>query len=174
MKNKINTRKLTTNGILIALGVILHQITPPFLGMQADFSLAIMFIIIVMNRDYKTTFVVGIVMGIFAALTTKTVGGQLPSIIDKFLSANLIFLMLIPIRSKLKDTYQVIISLFLGTIASGTIFLASLSYLSGLPMAFSVLMLTVVIPTTAINCVLGTVLYKIVKTAMNKLGMVKE
>lgn len=109
MKNKINTRKLTTNGILIALGVILHQITPPFLGMQADFSLAIMFIIIVMNRDYKTTFVVGIVMGIFAALTTKTVGGQLPSIIDKFLSANLIFLMLIPIRSKLKDTYQVII-----------------------------------------------------------------
>ncbi|WP_422541092.1 tryptophan transporter, partial [Streptococcus alactolyticus] len=38
MKNKINTRKLTTNGILIALGVILHQITPPFLGMQADFS----------------------------------------------------------------------------------------------------------------------------------------
>ena len=174
MKNKINTRKLTTNGILIALGVILHQITPPFLGMQADFSLAIMFIIIVMNRDYKTTFVVGIVMGIFAALTTKTVGGQLPSIIDKFLSANLIFLMLIPIRSKLKDTYQVIISLFLGTIASGTILLASLSYLSGLPMAFSVLMLTVVIPTTAINCVLGTVLYKIVNTSMNKLGMLKE
>ena len=91
MKKKINIRKLTTNGILIALGVILHQITPPFLGMQADFSLAIMFIIIVMNRDYKTTFVVGIVMGIFAALTTKTVGGQLPSIIDKFLSANFIF-----------------------------------------------------------------------------------
>ena len=82
--------------------------------------------------------------------------------------------MLIPIRSKLKDTYQVIISLFLGTIASGTIFLASLSYLSGLPMAFSVLMLTVVIPTTAINCVLGTVLYKIVNTSMNKLGMLKE
>ena len=170
----MDTKRMVTNAILIAIGAILHQITPPFLGMQADFSLAIMFIIIVMNRDYKTTFVVGIVMGIFAALTTKTVGGQLPSIIDKFLSANLIFLMLIPIRSKLKDTYQVIISLFLGTIASGTIFLASLSYLSGLPMAFSVLMLTVVIPTTAINCVLGTVLYKIVNTSMNKLGMLKE
>ena len=128
MKNKINTRKLTTNGILIALGVILHQITPPFLGMQADFSLAIMFIIIVMNRDYKTTFVVGIVMGIFAALTTKTVGGQLPSIIDKFLSANFIFLILMPIRSKLKDTYQVIISLFLGTIVKESI--STLHFLS--------------------------------------------
>lgn len=173
MKNKVNTRKLTINGILIAIGVILHQITPPFLGMQADFSLAIMFIIIVMNKDYKTTFMVGIVMGIFAALTTKTAGGQLPSIIDKFISANLIFLLNIPIRNKLKDTYQIIIALFLGTLASGTIFLISLSYFSGLPMAFGVLMLTVVIPTTAINCILGTTLYKIINTSMARIGVLK-
>ena len=69
----MNTKKMATNAILIAIGAILHQVTPPF-GMQADFSLAMLFIIIVFNKDYKTTLLCGIIMAVFAALTTKTPG----------------------------------------------------------------------------------------------------
>lgn len=48
----MNTKRMVTNAILISIGAILHQITPPF-GMQADFSLAMLFIIIIFNKEYK-------------------------------------------------------------------------------------------------------------------------
>ena len=64
----MNTKKMAANAILIAVGAILHQITPSFFGMQCDFSLAMLFIIIVFNKDYKTTLVCGIIVGVFAAL----------------------------------------------------------------------------------------------------------
>lgn len=166
----LNTRKLVINAILIAIGVILRQITPPIFGIQSDFSLAMLFIIIVMNKDYKTTFIVGIVMGIFAALTTKTPNGQIPLIIDKILTSNIIYLLLLPIRSKIKDTIQIIISLSVGTMLSGSIFLCALSFLSGLPTTFMFLLITVVLPTMVINCVLGTALYKIVIMTMKRIG----
>lgn len=117
----MNTKKMATNAILIAIGAILHQVTPPF-GMQADFSLAMLFIIIVFNKDYKTTLLCGIIMGVFAALTTKTPGGQLPNIIDKFITCNVMYLILMPLRNKVNKLVQVSILLPLGTLVSGTVF----------------------------------------------------
>ena len=43
---KINTRKMVLNSILLAIGLILHQITPALgLPMQPDFALLTMFIV---------------------------------------------------------------------------------------------------------------------------------
>ena len=145
-------------------GAILHQLTPG-LGIQSDFSLAMLFIIIVLNKDYKTALTCGIIIGVFAALTTKTPGGQLPNILDKFITANLVYLILIPLRSKINKLVQMAIILPLGTLISGTAFITLLATIVGLPAgaSFGVLFASVVIPTMVINTLIGLVLFKIVE-----------
>ena len=160
----MNTKKMAANAILIAIGAILHQITPPF-GMQADFSLAMLFIIIVLNKDYKTALTCGIIIGVFAALTSKTPGGQIPNIIDKFITCNVIYLILLPLRNKISKIKQMAIILPLGTLISGTMFLTVLMMIAGLPggMSFEALLIAVVIPTMVMNTILGIVIFKIVE-----------
>ena len=160
----MNTKKMAANAILIAIGAILHQITPPF-GMQADFSLAMLFIIIVFNKDYKTTLSCGIIVGVFAALTTKTPGGQIPNIIDKLITCNVIYLILLPLRNKTSKIKQMALILPLGTLISGTMFLTVLMMIAGLPvgMSFEALLIAVVIPTMVMNTILGIVIFKIVE-----------
>lgn len=167
----MNTKKMAANAILIAVGAILHQLTPG-LGIQSDFSLAMLFIIIVLNKDYKTALTCGIIIGVFAALTTKTPGGQLPNILDKFITANLVYLILIPLRSKVNKLIQMAIVLPLGTLISGTAFLTLLATIVGLPggASFGVLFVSVVVPTMAINTIIGLVLFKIVEKISSTSG----
>jgi len=168
----MNTKKMVTNAILIAIGAILHQLTP-LLGvpMQPDLSLAILFIIIVYNKDYKTTLVCGIIVGVFAALTTKTPGGQLPNIIDKFLTSNIMFLVLVPFREKISKLIQISILLPFGTALSGTLFLTALMTLGGLPIdKFSTLFYAVVLPTAGLNVVIGIVLFKVIEKTVSITG----
>ncbi|WP_459479146.1 tryptophan transporter [Clostridium saccharoperbutylacetonicum] len=168
----MNTRKMVTNAILIAVGAILHQLTP-LLGvpMQPDLSLAMLFIIIVYNKDYKTTLVCGIIVGVFAALTTKTPGGQLPNILDKFITSNIVYLMLIPLRERFNKLTQISILLPVGTLISGTVFLSLLMVLGGLPMSqFGTLFITVVVTTAVLNVIIGVVLFKIVDRTVGVTG----
>ena len=167
----MNTKKMAANAILIAVGAILHQLTPG-LGIQSDFSLAMLFIIIVLNKDYKTAVTCGIIIGVFAALTTKTPGGQLPNVLDKFITANLVYLILIPLRNKVNKFIQMAIVLPLGTLISGTAFLTLLATIVGLPggASFGVLFVSVVIPTMAINTVIGLALFKIVEKIASTSG----
>jgi hypothetical protein len=161
----MNTKRMVTNAILIAIGAILHQLTP-LLGvpMQPDLSLAMLFIIIVYNKDYKTTLVCGIIVGVFAALTTKTPGGQLPNIIDKFITSNIMYVMLIPLRERISKLTQVCILLPIGTVLSGTVFLTGLMLLGGLPVSqFGTLFTTVVLTTAVLNVIIGIMLFKIVE-----------
>lgn len=160
----MNTKKMAANAILIAVGAILHQLTPG-LGIQSDFSLAMLFIIIVLNKDYKTTLTCGIIIGVFGALTTKTPGGQLPNIVDKLITANLVYLILIPLRSKMNKVVQMALVLPLGTLISGTAFLTLLATIVGLPAgaSFGVLFVSVVVPTMIINTFIGLALFKIVE-----------
>jgi hypothetical protein len=163
---------MVTNAILIAVGAILHQLTP-LLGvpMQPDLSLAMLFIIIVYNKDYKTTLVCGIIVGVFAALTTKTPGGQLPNILDKFITSNIVYLMLIPLRERFNKLTQISILLPVGTLISGTVFLSLLMVLGGLPMSqFGTLFITVVVTTAVLNVIIGVVLFKIVDRTVGVTG----
>lgn len=160
----INTKKMAANAILIAIGAILHQITPPF-GMQADFSLAMLFIIIVLNKDYKTTLTCGIIVGVFTALTSKTPGGQIPNIVDKFITCNIIYLILLPLRNKMSKIKQMTLILPIGTLISGATFLTALMIIVGLPggMSFEALIIAVVIPTIVANTILGIIIFKVVE-----------
>ena len=93
---RTNTTKLTLNALLLAIGLLLHQLTPAMgLPMQPDMSLIMLFAIMIINKgDYKTSLVCGIVTGIFTALTTKFPGGQLPNIIDKIIAVNLVYILM--------------------------------------------------------------------------------
>ena len=90
MRTKTNTRKLTLNAILLAMGLVLHQVTPPIFTIKPDTTLIMLFTLMVINRDsYKTCLVAGIIAGIFAGMTSAFPGGQIPNVIDKFITTNI-------------------------------------------------------------------------------------
>lgn len=158
----MNTKRMVTNAILIAVGALLHSITPG-IQIQPDLSLAMLFIIIVYNKDYKTSLICGIAVGIFAAITSKTPNGQIPNIIDKLITCNVVYLILLPLRKKVSKNIQILAVLPLGTLISGTVFLSILMILNGFPIdTFKTLFISVVLTTAALNAVIGFVLFKIV------------
>ncbi|WP_234117508.1 tryptophan transporter [Clostridium hydrogenum] len=164
---KMNLRKLIINSLFIAIGVVLNQLTPPILfGMKPDFSLAMLFIIILLNDDYKTCISAGIVAGLLGAAVTTFPGGQLPNIIDRIVTTSVVFVALKPFRGKLNDKLEIIITTLVGTIISGTVFLGSALLIVGLPASFKALFLTVVLPATAINAIVGAIIFVAVKASM--------
>lgn len=167
------------NALLLAIGAILHQITPALgLPMQPDFALAMLFIIMIINNnDYKTSLIAAIITGVFTALTTKFPGGQLPNIIDKIITVNLMYAILlflnkileyINVNKNMKENLLVIISFPLGTLISGTTFLLSAQYIVGLPAKFSILFLTSVIPALLINTIGGFILYQAINVSLKR------
>ena len=179
MKTNMNTKKMVINALLLAIGAILHQITPALgLPMQPDFALAMLFIIMIINNnDYKTSLIAAIITGVFTALTTKFPGGQLPNIIDKIITVNLMYAILlflnkileyINVNKNMKENLLVIISFPLGTLISGTTFLLSAQYIVGLPAKFSILFLTSVIPALLINTIGGFILYQAINVSLKR------
>lgn len=180
MKTNMNTKKMVINALLLAIGAILHQITPALgLPMQPDFALAMLFIIMIINNnDYKTSLISAIITGVFTALTTKFPGGQLPNIIDKLITVNLMYIILltvnktlkyININNNIKQNLLVIISFPLGTLISGTTFLISAQYIVGLPAKFSILFVTTVIPALLINTIGGFIIYQTINISLKRI-----
>lgn len=163
----MNIKKIVINSLLLAIGAILHQITPPLvLGMKPDFYLTLLFIIIILNDDYKICLCCGIVAGLLSAASTTFPGGQLPNIIDKFITTNVIFLIMIPFRKILNNQIKIVVITAIGTIISGFVFLTSASIMVGLPGSFRILFLSIVIPACAINTVASIVLFNAINIAL--------
>ena len=47
MRTNTNTRRLTLNAILLAMGLVLHQITPPIFTIKPDTTLIMLFTLMV-------------------------------------------------------------------------------------------------------------------------------
>lgn len=178
---KINTKKLVLNSLLLAIGLLLHQLTPAIgLPIQPDMTLIMLFLIMIINKgDYKTSLTCGIITGIFTALTTKFPGGQLPNVIDKVITTNIIYMILyilykLPFikkhSDKIQDTIVFTIILLVGTLVSGTIFLTSALIIVGLPGSFESLFLVAVVPAIVINLMCGMFLNKIINISINRIG----
>ena len=165
----MKTKKMIINAILIAIGVILHVITPTIgLPAQPDFALAMLFVIMLLNKDYKTTLFSGIIIGLFTALTTKTVGGQLPNIIDKLITCNVMYLLLLPLRDKVNKNVQAFLLLLFGTTLSGLTFLTSLAVIIGIKGSIMAPIVAIVIPTAIINVIIGLLIFKVVERAIKQ------
>lgn len=179
---KINTKKLVLNSVLLGIGLVLHQIEPAIFGVKPDMTLIMLFTIMILNKDsYKTCLVCGIVVGIFSGMTTSFPGGQIPNFIDKFITTNVAFAIMIlmykaPFMKKIAEKNQdFIVSnllMSLGTIISGFIFLTSAQILVGLPgnMNLSMLFAAVVLPAVVINLIVGVIVFKVIHTTMKKVS----
>ena len=164
------TKKITFCAISIAIGLILHQFTPsiPFFGitMQCDFSLAILFslLILVTRKDYKLSLAVGMCFGIASALTTKMPMGNIANLVDKFVTTNLIFLFISFTSNKIKDDILFLIISFIGTLISGSVFILTAITFGAFAIDMYIpLLATVVEPSMIVNTIVGFFIFKIMK-----------
>ena len=155
---RMKTKQLVTNSLLLAVGFLLHYVTPAIgLPMQIDFSLITLVLVITLNKSsFSTCAAGGIATGIFSGLTTKFPLGFIPNILDKITTAIAVYLLLKLLdKTALSSKIKAMITNAVGTVISGTVFLSSALLLVGLPAPFGVLFVTVVIPATIVNTIAG-------------------
>ena len=159
----MKTKQLTINALLLAVGFILHYVTPAIGSMQIDFSLITLVLIIAFNKNsFNTCIASGIATGIFAGLTTKFPMGLVPNIIDKIVTTvAMYFLIKLLDKTSLQSRIKTVVVYAMGTLISGITFLTSALILVGLPASFGLLFATVVIPAVVINTIVGCLLNKI-------------
>ena len=158
---KTNTKQLVTNSLLLAVGFLLHYVTPTLgLPMQIDFSLITLILIINLNKNnFNVGIASGIATGIFSGMTTKFPAGLIPNIIDKILTTVVAYLLIRLLdKTALSSKIKSIAVNAVGTLVSGTVFLVSALLLVGLPAPISVLFTTVVIPAIAVNTIAGFII----------------
>ena len=158
---KTNTKQLTINALLLAVGFILHYVTPAIgIPMQIDFSLITLVLVITLNRNsFGTCIASGIATGIFSGLTSKFPLGFIPNIIDKIMTAIAVYLLIRLLdKTALHSKIKAVITNSVATLISGTVFLVSALLLVGLPTPFSVLFITVVIPAIVVNTIAGFII----------------
>ncbi len=158
----MNLRKTILSSLLLAIGLVLHQLVPPFLfGMKPDFLLSMMFIAIILADDYRLTIIIGLAAGILTAATTTFPGGQIPNIIDKFVTCNLVYFMLKLLKNTVNNQIKIVIISLIGTLASGGVFLGAAFILVGLPGSFLTLVIAVILPAALFNMITSMILYNI-------------
>ena len=157
----MKTKQLVTNALLLAIGFLLHYFTPAIgLPMQIDFSLITLILIINLNKNnFNVGIASGIATGIFSGMTTKFPAGLIPNIIDKILTTVAVYLLIKLLdKTALHNKIKAIVVNAVGTLISGTVFLASALLLVGLPAPISLLFVTVVIPAIVVNTIAGFII----------------
>jgi hypothetical protein len=151
--------------MLLAIGYVLHQVTPPILlGMKPDLLLDMLFVSILLTMNLKSTILAGLLGGLIAAVTSTFPGGQLANIIDKPATALFVYGL-----ARMADAYGIkaksLIVGLLGTLFSGGVFLSAALVTVGLPGSFGSLYAAVVLPTAALNAAILPVLYPLVASS---------
>ena len=154
----MKTKQLVTNSLLLAVGFLLHYVTPAIgLPMQIDFSLITLILVINLNKNsFSTCIASGVATCIFSGITTKFPLGFIPNILDKITTAIFVYLLIKLLdKTALHSKIKAVITNAVGTLVSGVVFLVSALLLPGLPAPFSVLFITVVIPAIVVNTIVG-------------------
>ncbi|MFZ7103503.1 MAG: tryptophan transporter [Peptococcaceae bacterium] len=159
----MSIREMSQISLLLAIGFILRLIVPGYgAGMKPDLLLAMLFVIILLKRDFKSAMLAGAVAGIICALTTTFPAGQIPNIVDKLLTSVVVYFLVKVLYGRIPTAIVSGIIGALGTIFSGTAFLSIALVLTGIPAPFSVLFATVVLPATVANTIGVIILYPLV------------
>jgi hypothetical protein len=165
----MNTKNLVALSLLVGIGSVLHAVVPGFfLGMKPDMMLTMMFLGIILFPDKKSVLLLGIVTGLISGMTTTFPGGLIPNIIDKFVTAFILFGILLFIRKFNTSIIAIGALTAIGTIVSGIVFLSSAYFLVGLPGPFVALFAAVVLPATAVNTIAMVVLYPVATTVLKR------
>jgi len=164
-------KDMILTSLLIAIGLVLHQITPPIVGgMKPDFLVAMLFVALYIDHSAKNVFLAGLLSGIFSAITTTFPGGQIANLCDKMVTA-IVVMLLIQFFSRFNSNLLVAVTAFIGTVVSGCVFLGvALLVVGELPVAFTALFTTTVIPAAIINTIVTFLCYKVVFSARNAIN----
>lgn len=157
----MNTKKLVTASLFLAMGYILHMVMPglPLGNMKPDPFLAMMFLAVFVTDDLKGAIIIGLAAGVLTALTTTFPMGQIPNLIDKAITAPVVYLLYSRTRSA--DPFlRLLLIAPVGTLISGTLFLSSAQLFFRLPAPFSVLFIGVVLPAAISNTILAGIVGK--------------
>lgn len=173
----MNTKNLVLMALLVAVGAALYLIIPGYgEGMKPDFMLTMMFIGILLFPEKKSVFLLAVTTGVISGLFSSFPGGFIPNIVDKFITAFVIYALVITFKKLSGNMIATTIMTGLGTILSGTIFLSVALFILGASIpgfaspiaAFTGLFTIVVIPAIAMNCVAFFIIYPIVKGLMKR------
>jgi hypothetical protein len=163
----MNTKKMVTAALFLSVGFILHQLMPglPLGNMKPSPNLAMMFLAILYVNDRKGTVAIGLTAGLLSAMTTVFPMGQIPSVIDKTLTAIVVFQLFHMLRNMKNGVLKLAVVSAIGTVVSGTIFLGSALMLFSLPAPFMVLFMGVVLPAVAMNVMLVVLIDRVLSRA---------
>lgn len=159
--------------LLLAIGLILHQFTPGILGgMKFDFLLIFMFAALLLNSKFDNVILTALLGGFLSAMTTTFPGGQIPNIIDKMVTCLSMYFVINYIKKYNLNIITVGIIGAIGTFISGMTFLTSALFITGLPMPMAVLVTGIVIPTVIVNTISIVFVYKALKIAVKRSGII--
>lgn len=166
----MNTRVLVILALFVGIGAVLHAVVPPFLfGVKPDMLLAMMFLGIILFPKAKYVLLLSLATGVVSALTTSAPGGQIANMIDKPVTAFVVLAIFLLLHNKIRTTITAPVLAIIGTMVSGSVFLAIVSVLAGLPEGgFISLFVAVVLPAVAVNTIIMIVLYPIVQSIMKR------
>lgn len=157
-RDELSLADLVLAALFLGIGFILHAVFPPFLaGMKPDFSLMMLFVIIMLIPDRRIVMLAGIATGIITALTTTFPAGQIPNVVDKLVTTSTLLLVSPILPNKVKVPVLGVV----GTFISGVVFLGTAALLTGLPAPFVSLVTTVVVPAAVVNTVALLILYPV-------------
>ncbi|AEV18043.1 tryptophan transport protein [Geobacillus thermoleovorans CCB_US3_UF5] len=170
----MNVRALVSMALLVGIGAVLHAVIPGlFFGMKPDMMLAMMFLAILLFPNVKAVGLVGVVTGLISAMTTTFPGGQLPNMIDKIITAFVVFALATLMKAYSQTVIGASVLAAVGTVISGGVFLAAALLLVGLPggAMFSALFVTIVLPTAALNAVAMAIIYPIASSIFRRMNV---
>jgi len=155
-------RALLVGSLLLTVGLVVHQFTPPILfGMKPDFLLAMMFAVLLLGLRPQEVLVIGVLSGILTAMTTSFPGGQIANMVDKPVTAFCVYLILLGVR-KVPHFLRVPIVAIAGTFISGGTFLAVASLVTDLGETVPSLLLAVVLPAALVNTAALALMYPLI------------
>jgi hypothetical protein len=168
----MNTKNLVALSLLVGIGAVLHAVVPGiFQGMKPDMMLTMMFLGIILFPDKKSVLLLGLVTGLISGITSTFPGGLFPNIIDKFLTAFIVFGLFLALKKFNRSIVSIGVITAIGTIISGVIFLSSAYFLVGLPGPFVALFAAVVLPATALNTFTMVILYPVANTVLKRTNL---
>lgn len=164
----MNTKNLVILALLAGIGVVLHTVMPAFLSIKPDMMLAMMFLGIFLIPEIKSVILLGIVTGILSGLTTSFPGGTIPNMIDKPITALVIFSLFLALKKFRSSIISAGVLTAVGTLVSGTVFLTSAYFIVGLPGPFAAIFAAGVLPAIAINTVVMVIVYPIAQSIFKR------
>lgn len=165
----MNTKNLVLMALLVGVGATLYVIIPGINGgMKPDFMLTMMFIGILLFPTFKETFLLALSTGVLSGLFSTFPGGFVPNIIDKAVTGFLFLIIVLALRQLVQKLAVTISLVAIGTMVSGSTFLAMALLLTDVPIKFSVLFLTVVLPAVVLNTIAFVIIFPIVSKLLKR------